>query len=62
MKALKTELRERSSDMTDEEKQELRAQFIESAKNMQLAWISPYIQMNAGVAVQEIHAVRDLTL
>jgi len=34
MKAFKTELRERISDMTDEEKQHLREDFIEKAKDM----------------------------
>ena len=54
MKIFKAELREKSSEMIDEEKQELRAQFIEKAKDMQLAWISPRIQMNAGVDASEI--------
>jgi len=54
MKAFKTDLRERSSDMTDEEKQEFRADFIERAKDMQLAWISPRTQMHAGVDATEI--------
>jgi hypothetical protein len=39
MKALKTELREKSTTLTDEEKQELRAEFIEKAKNIQYEWI-----------------------
>jgi hypothetical protein len=39
IKALKDELRE--STLTDEEKQEFRAEFIEKAKDMRLAWISP---------------------
>ena len=54
MKAYKAELREKVSELTDEEKQELRAEFIEKAKDMQLAWISPRIQMNAGVDASEI--------
>ena len=49
MKAFKTELRERSANMTDEEKQQLREEFIEKAKEIQLAWISPRAQINAGV-------------
>ena len=32
----------------------LREQFIEKAKEMQLAWISPRVQMNAGVDASEI--------
>jgi len=54
MKALKEELRERASEMTDEEKQELRNEFFEKAKDMQLAWISPRHQMNVGISVDEI--------
>ena len=48
MKAYKAELRE-SSEMTDSEKQQLREEFIEKAKSMQLAWISPRTQITAGV-------------
>ena len=54
MKALKAELREKSSTLTDEEKQELRAEFIEKAKSMQLAWISPRQQVTAGIDAGEI--------
>lgn len=54
MKAFKAELRDKASELTDEEKQQLRADFIEKAKDMQLAWISPRVQMNAGVDVAEI--------
>ena len=54
MKAFKAELREKSSEMTDEEKQQLREEFIEKAKDMQLAWISPYVQMTAGVDAAEV--------
>ncbi|HEY5735807.1 MAG TPA: ABC transporter substrate-binding protein [Nitrosopumilus sp.] len=54
MKAFKSELRERSSELTDEEKQQLREEFIEKAKDMQLAWISPRIQMTAGVDATEV--------
>jgi len=54
MKAFKIELRERSSELSDEEKQELRAEFIEKAKDIQLAWISPRHQMNAGIDAAEI--------
>jgi hypothetical protein len=49
MKAYKAELREKSSELSDEQKQQLREEFIEKAKDMQLAWISPRTQMTAGV-------------
>ena len=54
MKAFKTELREHASDMTNEEKQQLREDFIEKAKDMQLAWISPRIQITAGIDAGEV--------
>jgi len=54
MKAFKADLRDRASSMTDEEKQELRAEFIEKAKDMQLAWISPRHQMHAGIDAAEV--------
>ncbi len=53
MKAFKVELRE-SSELTDEEKQVLRAEFIERAKDLQLAWISPRTQMHAGIDAADI--------
>ncbi|MFB5612218.1 MAG: ABC transporter substrate-binding protein [Nitrosarchaeum sp.] len=62
MKAFKSELRERSSELTDEEKQQLRADFIQKAKDMQLAWISPRVQMNAGIDVQEIECREGFSL
>jgi hypothetical protein len=54
MKAFKVELRERSSELTDEEKQQFRENFIEKAKDMQLAWISPRTQMTAGIDATEV--------
>ncbi len=54
MKAFKDELRERAADMTSEEKQQLREEFIEKAKDMQLAWISPRIQIAAGVDASDV--------
>ena len=54
MKAFKAELREKASDMTLEEKQQLREEFIEKAKDMHLAWISPRIQMTAGVDAADV--------
>ena len=54
MKAYKAELREKSSDMSEQEKQQLREEFIEKAKSMQLAWISPRTQMTAGIDSAEV--------
>ena len=47
MKEFKTEIQQ--SDLTQEQRQELRAQFIEDAKNIQLAWITPRDQVSAGI-------------
>ncbi len=54
MKAFKSELREKVADMTDEEKQQLGEEFIEKAKDMQLAWISPRTQITAGVDAADV--------
>ncbi len=54
MKAFKAELREKASEMTDEEKQKLREEFIEKAKDMQLAWISPRTQITAGIDAGDV--------
>lgn len=54
MKAFKAELREKSSELTDEQKQQLREEFIEKAKDMQLAWITPRTQITAGVDAGEV--------
>jgi hypothetical protein len=62
MKALKDELREKASTLTDEEKQELRATFIEKAKSMQLAWISPRQQVTAGIDAEEIECREGFSL
>ena len=62
MKVFKAELRERASGMTDEEKQELREEFLEKAKDMQLAWISPRHQMNVGVTADEIECREGFSL
>ena len=62
MKAFKAELREKSSEMTDEEKQQLREEFIEKAKDVQLAWISPLRQMNAGVTTDNIECREGFSL
>ncbi|MBI5859644.1 MAG: ABC transporter substrate-binding protein [Nitrosarchaeum sp.] len=62
MKALKAELQEKTSTLTDEEKQELRAEFIEKAKSMQLAWISPRQQVTAGIDAEEIECREGFSL
>jgi len=62
MKAFKIELRERSSELTDEEKQGLRAEFIEKAKDIRLSWVSPRHQMNAGIDATEIECREGFSL
>ena len=62
MKAFKIELRERSSELTNEEKQGLRAEFIEKAKDIHLAWASPRHQMNAGIDATEIECSEGFSL
>ena len=62
MKAFKAELREKSSELTDEEKQQLREEFIEQAKDMQLAWISPRTQMTAGIDATEVQCREGFSL
>ena len=62
MKAFKAELREKSADMTDEQKQELREEFIEKAKDLQLAWITPRTQMTAGVDAAEVECREGFSL
>ena len=62
MKAFKMELRERSEDLTDEEKQELREEFVEKAKDIRLAWVSPRHQMNAGIDSADIECREGFSL
>ncbi len=62
MKAFKAELREKSSELTDEQKQQLREKFIEKAKDMRLAWISPHTQMTAGVDAAEVECREGFSL
>lgn len=62
MKAFKAELREKASELTDEQKQQLREEFIEKAKDMQLAWISPRTQITAGVDAGEVVCREGFTL
>jgi hypothetical protein len=62
MKVFKMELRENSSELTDEEKQVLREEFVEKAKDIQLAWVSPRHQMNAGIDAAEIECREGFSL
>jgi len=62
MKAFKADLHENSADMTDKEKQELREEFIEKARDMHLAWISPRTQMTAGVDAAEVECREGFSL
>ncbi len=62
MKAFKADLRANSADMTDKQKQELREEFIEKAKDMHLAWISPRTQMTAGVDAAEVECREGFSL
>ncbi len=62
MKAFKADLRENSAEMTDKQKQELREEFIEKAQDMHLAWISPRVQMTAGVDAGEVECREGFSL
>ena len=62
MKAFKAELREKSSELTDDEKQQLREKFIEKAKDIRLAWISPHTQMTAGIDASEVECKEGFSL
>jgi hypothetical protein len=62
MREFKMEMRENTTDLTDEEKQELRAQFVEKAQEIRLAWISPHNQMNAGIDAAEIECREGFSL
>lgn len=62
MRAFKAELRDKSSDLTVEQKQELREEFIEKAKDLQLAWITPRTQMAAGVDATEVECREGFSL
>ena len=48
--------------MTDEEKQQLRTDFIEKAQDMQLAWINPRIQMTAGIDPVDVECKEGFSL
>ena len=56
------EMRENTSDLTDEQKQELRAEFIEQAKEIRLSWISPRQQITAGINAVEIECREGFSL
>ena len=62
MKEFKMEMRENTSNLTDEEKQELRAEFVEKAKEIQLAWISPRTQITAGIDSTEVECREGFSL
>jgi len=62
MKAFKAELREKASGLTDDEKQQLREEFIQKAKDMQLAWISPRTQITAGIDAAEVECREGFSL
>jgi len=62
MKAFKAELRDRASEMTDEDKQQLREEFIQKVKDMQFAWISPRAQITAGVDAEEVECREGFSL
>jgi len=62
MKAFKAELREKASDMTDKQKQELREEFIDKAKDLQLAWVSPRTQMTAGIDAGDVECREGFSL
>ena len=62
MRDFKAELRDRASYMTDEEKQQLREEFIEKAKDLQLAWITPRTQIAAGIDAAEVECREGFTL
>lgn len=62
MKAFKEEIRTMSSELTKEEKQDLREEFIEKAKDLHLAWISPRVQVVAGLEAGEIQCREGYTL
>lgn len=62
MKAYKEELRERYNDMTDEEREQYRMDFIQKAKDVRFAWLSPHKQMLAGISVDEIECREGLNL
>jgi len=62
MKAFKADLRANSADLTDVQKQELREEFIEKARDMHLAWISPRTQMTAGVDAAEVECREGFSL
>ena len=62
MKEFKQDLFMRSDSLTIEQKQELRAEFIEKAKDMKLAWITPRDQISAGIEPDQIECREGFSL
>jgi len=62
MKTYNAELRDRYSDMTDDERKQFKTDFREKAHDKRLAWISPHKQMIAGLDVSEIECREGLDL
>ncbi|MDH5569974.1 MAG: ABC transporter substrate-binding protein, partial [Nitrosopumilus sp.] len=52
----------KASGLTDDEKQQLREEFIQKAKDMQLAWISPRTQITAGIDAAEVECREGFSL
>ena len=62
MRDYKVELRERSDAMTDEQRDEFRMDFYSKAEDMRHAWLSPRIQMMAGISADQIECREGLNL
>ena len=62
MKAYKAELRDKYHEMSDTEKEQLRADFLNKAKDLRNAWLSPRQQMMAGINVDQIECREGLNL
>jgi len=62
MREYKVELRERHDAMTDEQRDQFRMDFYSKAKDMRHAWLSPRIQMMAGISIDEIECREGLNL
>ncbi len=54
MRDFKMELREKYDTMTEEERDQYRMDFFSQVMDMSHAWISPRIQMKAGISADEI--------
>ena len=62
MRDYKAELRERYDVMTGEQRDQFRMDFYTKAKDMRHAWLSPRIQMMAGISIDEIECREGLNL